>query len=86
MKTVTIESTVAIHYPETAMAYTSIINTIANSDSRNDLREGMNRLKSDTDAHDFFDWGFGKSHFWVHQKIGYQATEVFSNRMLIVKF
>lgn len=86
MRTITIESVVSLYYPETGLAYTQIINTIANSNTRNDLRERMKRLKRDTDAHDFFDWGFGRSHFWLHQRIGYKTPEVFTNRILIVKF
>lgn len=54
MKIVTIEN---LDYPESRLAYVQIINTIASNHSRSDLREGMNRLKKDTDARNFFDWG-----------------------------
>lgn len=86
MKTTTIESIVNLYYPETGLAYAQIINTIAYSDTSSDLREGMKRLKRDTDAHDFFDWGFGASHFWLKQRNGYKVPELFGNRILIVKF
>lgn len=86
MKALTIESMIAIHYPETGLAYAQIINTIVNSDTRNDLGEGLKRLIIDTDAHDFFEWGFGRCHFWLHQRMGYKAPEIFTNRILIVKF
>lgn len=73
MKALTIESMIAIHYPATALAYVQIINTIVSSDTRNDLREGLKRLKRDTNVDDFFEWGFGRCHFWLHQRMGYQA-------------
>lgn len=77
---------IAIHYPDTGLAYAQIINTIANSDTSKDLRESLSQLKRDTDAHDFFEWGFGRCHFWLHQRMGYKCPEVFTNRILIVKF
>lgn len=54
----TIENMIALHYPETGLVYAQIINTIANSDTRNDLRELLKRLTEIIDAHDFFDWVF----------------------------
>lgn len=68
MKTIEIESTIAIYYPETVLAYAQIINTAVNCCTKSDLREGLEQLKTDTDAHDFFDWGFGKNHFWLYHK------------------
>lgn len=86
MKTVTIESIIAIYYPETALAYAQIINTVVNYPMKGELRYGMKVLTEQTDAHKHFHWGFGKRHLWVKQRNGYESPELFDNRILIVKF
>lgn len=86
MRTITIESVVALYYPETGMAYAQIINTVVNYTTREDLRYGLKVLKEQTDAHKFFEWGFGRHHFWLKQRNGYQSPELFDNRILIVTF
>lgn len=83
----TIENMIALHYPETGLVYAQIINTIANSDTRNDLRELLKRLTENTDAHDFFDWGFFSPYnFCLKQRMGYKAPKVFNKNILIINF
>lgn len=86
MKTMTIESIIALFHEETATAYAQIINTAVNCNSRSELREAIKRLKTETEAHNHFEWGFGRNHFWLVQRNCYQSSELFDNRMLIVRF
>lgn len=68
------------------MAYAQIINTIVYCPTKEELRYGMTVLKEQSNVHKFFEWGFGRYHFWLKQRNGYESPELFDNRILIIKF
>lgn len=62
-----------------------IINVIQLAGTEEDIRNGMEALKKETPLNAFFAYGFGKHHFWVHQRKLTDPTQVLKNRLLYVE-
>lgn len=86
MKQIEIESTVQIYNEATAVAYAQIINTIVWCQTSEELYERMNTIKQILTVHLYFEWGFGKHHFWLKQRKELRSEELLKDRILIVKF
>ena len=81
-----IESLVVMPNETTAAAFVRIVNAVLCSNNEEDLREILKIYteKNHIDRH--FKWGFGSSHFWVHQLIEPNSDQVLDGRVLLVRF
>lgn len=86
MKTVEIESSVQIYNDATAVAYAQIINTIIGCQTSDELHERMDTIKQILTVHLHFEWGLGKYHFWLRQRVELRSEELLKDRILIVRF
>lgn len=62
-----------------------IINAIQLASTAEDIRKGMEVIKDETPLNAFFAYGFGKHHFWVHQRKLTDPSKVLENRLLYVE-
>ena len=79
IKTIQIEATVSTDIVPKIHTFVDILNTINSSSSKADLRIKMAKFT----ANDYFDWGFGTNHMWVHEIIN-RRTSV--TRLIFVEF
>lgn len=83
---VTIESFFCPFCDEVTEAYLRLINTILFAGNESELRQGIEKLKSQIPLDDYFDYGFGSHHFWVQQRKVSDPTQCFIHRLLIAEF
>lgn len=86
MKTIELENIVQIFNAETAMAYAQIVNVVTSCQTQEGLSDTMAMIPQITTAHHHFAWGFGASHFWLKQRKEPKDSELYDERILIVRF
>lgn len=74
---VTIENFFCPYCDEATEAYFRLINTILLAEDENSLRQGIERLKAQIPLDDYFVYGFGAHHLWVHQQQGQRPDKIF---------
>jgi len=84
--TVTIDSLIVIIDNKIASAYLNVINAVLSSGSEDELRKTLEKCSRDNHIDHYFKWGFGSSHFWVHQRIALKSDQVLKNRVLLARF
>ncbi len=83
---VTIESFFCPYCDEVAEIFLRLIDTILLAGSETELRQGIENLKTRVPLNDYFVYGFGAHHFWVHQRKVSDPTQQFRNRLLKAEF
>ena len=83
---VTIESLFCSYCDEVAEIFLRLIDTILLACNEDELRQGIDKLKSQVPLDDYFVYGFGAHHFWVHQRKVSDPTQQFRNRLLKAEF
>lgn len=83
---VTIESMVCLWDERIADALLQMINTLLFVRSEEELRKGMEELKTKYPIDELFAYGYGKHHLWVHQRLVSDPQKYLENRLLIVEF
>lgn len=83
---VTIESFFCPYSAEITEAYLRLTNTILFADDENGLRRGIEKLKTQIPLDDYFVYGFGAHHLWVHQRKVSDPTQQFRHRLLKAEF
>lgn len=83
---VTIESSFCPYCDEVTETYFRLTNTILFASNEHELRQGIDKLKSQVPLDDYFVYGFGAHHFWVHQRKVSDPTQQFRNRLLKAEF
>jgi len=83
---VTIESLFCSYCDEVAETFLRLIDTILLACNEDELRQGIDKLKSQVPLDDYFVYGFGAHHFWVHQRKVSDPTQQFRNRLLKAEF
>ena len=63
---VTIESLFCSYCDEVAEIYLRLIDTILLASDETELRQGIENLRTRVPLDDYFAYGFGAHHFWVH--------------------
>ena len=62
-----------------------VINAIALSDNKEELRTAIGKIAEETELDKFFVYGYGKHHFWLtHRKLS--NGEPMEHRLLMAKF
>lgn len=83
---VTIEHTFCPYCEEVTNLYFRIINTILFSSNEVELRESMKQLAQKTSLDEYYTFGYGAHHLWVHQKRPSDKTKIFEHRIMVVEF
>ena len=83
---VTIESLFCSYCDEVTEIYFRLVNTILLASSETELRQGIENLRTRVPLDDYFVYGFGAHHFWVHQRKVSDPTQQFRNRLLKAEF
>ena len=83
---VTIESSFCPYCDEVTEIYFRLTNTILFASNETELRQGIDKLKSQAPLDDYFVYGFGAHHFWVHQRKVSDPTLQFRRRLLKTEF
>lgn len=83
---VTIESSFCPYCDEVTEIYFRLTNTILFASDENELRQGIYKLKSQAPLDDYFVYGFGSHHLWVHQRKVSDPTQPFRHRLLKAEF
>lgn len=65
---VTIESLFCSYCDEVAEIFLRLIDTILLASDENELRQGIENLRTRAPLDDYFVYGFGAHHFWVYHK------------------
>ena len=83
---VMIETFLCPYCDEVTEAYFRLVNTILFAADEKELRQGIENLKTKVPLDDYFVYGFGAHHFWVHQRKVSDPTQQFRNRLLKAEF
>ena len=83
---VTIESFFCPYCDEVAEIFLRLIDTIIIASNENELRQCIDKLKTQVPLDDYFVYGFGSHHLWVHQRKVSDPTQPFRNRLLKAEF
>ena len=82
---VTIETFFCPYCDEATEIYLRLVNTILFADDENSLRKGIENLKTQVPLDDYFVYGFGAHHLWVHQRPSDQS-QYFRCRLMKAEF
>lgn len=83
---ITIESFFCCYCDEVAEIFLRLIDTILLASNEHELRQGIDKLKSQVPLDDYFVYGFGSHHLWVHQRKVSDPTQPFRHRLLKAEF
>lgn len=83
---VTIESSFCPYCDEVTEIYFRLTNTILFASNETELRQGIDKLKSQVPLDDYFVYGFGAHHLWVHQRKASDRTKYFECRLMKAEF
>ena len=64
----------------------NIVNTAVFTRNESEFRTAIRQLSESTDFDKFFHYGYGRSHFWLKQRLVSDPTKHMDNRLLIVEF
>lgn len=81
---VTIETFFCPYCDEVTEIYFRLVNTILFADGEESLRQGLERLKTQVPLDDYFVYGFGAHHLWVHQRKPSDQTQQGKNATSIL--
>ena len=83
---VTIETFFCPYCDEATEIYLRLVNTILFADDENSLRKGIENLKTQVPLDDYFVYGFGARHLWVHQRKPSDQSQYFRCRLMKAEF
>ena len=83
---VTLESIFCPYCDEVTEIYFRLVNTILLASDETELRQGIENLENQVPLDDYFVYGFGAHHFWVHQRKASDPTQQFRHRLLKTEF
>lgn len=83
---VTIESLFCSYCDEVAETFLRLIDTILLASNEHELRQGIENLRTRVPLDDYFVYGFGSHHLWVHQRKVSDPTQPFRHRLLKAEF
>lgn len=83
---VTIESSFCPYCDEVTEIYFRLTNTILFASNETELWQGIDKLKSQVPLDDYFVYGFGSHHLWVHQRKVSDPMQPFRHRLLKAEF
>ena len=83
---VTIENFFCPYCDEVTEAYFRLVNTILIAVDEKELRQGIEKLKARIPLDDYFVYGFGAHHLWVHQRKASDRTKYFECRLMKAEF
>ena len=69
-----------------ADVFLQMINTLLFVRDEEELRKGIEELKTKYPIDELFAYGYRKHHFWVHQRLVSAPPKYIESRLLIVEF
>lgn len=64
----------------------TLVNTITLANSEDELRKSIKKFAETNELDNFFAYGFGSHHFYMHQRYTSNPDMILSNRLLSVHF
>jgi len=83
---VRIESVLFLQDEETATLFIDLVNTIVLTRNEGELRREVAAMTEKTPLDELFVYGYGKSHFWLKQRVNKGSEYCHDKRLLIVEF
>ena len=80
------ETLVSVWDEQIPMLLINLVNTAVFTRSESEFRTAIRQLSESTDFDKFFHYGYGRSHFWLKQRLMSDPTKHMDNRLLIVEF
>lgn len=63
-----IENLIAIWHDEIPTIFIRLLNAATLSQNKEQFANALSVIARETRLDDFFEYGFGKTHFWLHQR------------------
>ena len=80
------ETLISVWDVQIPMLLTNLVNTAVFTRNESEFRTAIRQLSESTDFDKFFHYGYGRSHFWLKQRLVSDPTKYMDNRLLIVEF
>lgn len=83
---VTFETLVSVWDDQIPLLLINLVNTAVFARNESEFKTAIRQLSESTDFDRFFAYGYGRSHFWLKQRLASDAGKHMENRLLIVEF
>lgn len=80
------ETLISVWDEQIPMLLINLVNTAVFTRSESEFRTAIRQLSESTDFDKFFHYGYGRSHFWLKQRLVSDPTKHMDDRLLIVEF
>ncbi len=80
------ETLISVWDEQIPMLLINFVNTAVFTRSESEFRTAIRQLSESTDFDKLFHYGYGRSHFWLKQRLVSDPTKHMDNRLLIVEF
>jgi len=80
------ETLISVWDEQIPMLLINLVNTTVFTKKESEFRTAIRQLSESTDFDKFFHYGYGRSHFWLKQRLVSDPTKHMDNRLLIVEF
>lgn len=80
------ETLISVWDEQIPMLLINLVNTAVFTRSESEFRTAIRQLSESTDFDKFFHYGYGRRHFWIHQRYTSNPEMVMKNRVLSVHF
>ena len=80
------ETLISVWDEQIPMLLINLVNTAVFTRNESEFRTAIRKLSESTDFDKFFHYGYGRSHFWLKQRLVSDPTKHMDNRLLIVEF
>ena len=80
------ETLISVWDEQIPMLLINLVHTAAFTRNESEFRTAIRQLSESTDFDKFFHYGYGRSHFWLKQRLVSDPTKHMDNRLLIVEF
>ena len=80
------ETLVSVWDDQIPMLLINLVNTAVFARSVGEFKTAIRQMSESTDFDKFFAYGYGRSHFWLKQRLASDTGKHMENRLLIVEF
>ncbi len=80
------ETLVSVWDDQIPMLLINLVNTAVFARNVGEFKTAIRQMSESTDFDKFFAYGYGRSHFWLKQRLASDTGKHTENRLLIVEF
>jgi hypothetical protein bfra3_03771 len=80
------ETLISVWDEQIPMLLINLVKKAVFTRKESEFRTAIRQLSESTDFDKFFHYGYGRSHFWLKQRLVSDPTKHMDNRLLIVEF